>query len=210
MEVDGVRGVAWHYKGALDDCFTRSRSRSGRVVTTRLAVSPESVCRRRGRQKRIRPCWGRRDLKNSLLGCERQTEPGKTGAFVRSTGLALSRLCLTYAVCNDTAFVSACSTRPPTRVCLPIQAWQHSVLLRVREKRSDSRPWCTGGWEGVRHHMRQSHGQNTAKVGGTAEGRSENSRTLVSIRPSMSCCSALWQISHFCGGGGAVFRLYAC
>lgn len=145
MEVD----VAWHYKGALGDCFTLSRSRSGTaLLLLALVVSPESVCRRRGRQKRIRPSWGRRDLKNSLLGCERQTEPGKTGAFVRSTGLALSRLCLTYAVCNDTAFVSACSTRLPTRVCLPIQAWQHSSTLRVRERRSDSRPlvhWWVGG-----------------------------------------------------------------
>lgn len=49
----------------------------------------------------------------------------------------------------------------------------------------------------------KSHTQNTRKVGRQAEGRDGKSRTLVSVRPSVSCCSALWQIMHGLGCGGA-------
>jgi hypothetical protein len=56
---------------------------------------------------------------------------------VRCTG----RLCLTYAVCNDTALVNAYFARSTTRVRLPIEVWHRVVHPTKAVGRT---PWCDG------------------------------------------------------------------
>jgi hypothetical protein len=151
----------------------------------------------------------------SAFMCERQTQPGKTGAFTRSTGLApraQSRLCLTYAVAMTQRLVNACSTR-----CLGLAnarllansglaaflAMPKVVRAREAVGRLTVVALVVGGRAATAIHTHGAHQtQKTRKVGRLAEGRGAKSRTLVSTRPSMSSCSALWQIWHRSGGGG--------
>lgn len=182
--------------------------------------SPESVCRRRRRQKRRtaqgpsgeeRDRWGFE--KNSLRVCvSARLNQARLARLRDPPGLLWSRLCLTYAVAMTQRLVNACSTR-----CLGLAnarllansglaaflAMPKVVRAREAVGRLTVVALVVGGRAATAIHTHGAHQtQKTRKVGRLAEGRGAKSRTLVSTRPSMSSCSALWQIWHRSGGGG--------
>jgi hypothetical protein len=122
---------------------------------------------------------------------------GRNGGLLRRTRF-IGRLCLTYAVCNDTALVSAYYTRPLRAFACPLRSgtgrsWSHAPTKAV-----GGEPWCEGehGITCVRAAL------HVSKVAQMSEWRAAKSRTLASMRPTSACRGALWQICCGMGGGG--------
>jgi hypothetical protein len=122
---------------------------------------------------------------------------GRNGGLLRRTRF-IGRLCLTYAVCNDTALVSAYYTRPLRAFACPLRSgtgrsWSHAPTKAV-----GGEPWCEGE-HGITCWRAKLH---VSKVAQMSEWRAAKSRTLASMRPTSACRGALWQICCGMGGGG--------